>query len=144
MWKRNKLERYLGTWGWYKFFPEADELIHPEEVATFHAVVTHAARSHGYFCSVFACVETDAKFLRLRWKNFEIRALPDRYTIVPSPQLYWGDIVRIKRKPERYRRVEEIWIHLKRNQIIYHIESSDPYGTSYWYYDELEVVKDSE
>jgi hypothetical protein len=134
------LERYRGTWGWYNFYPHFDELIHQNDRVVFVNVQKRIALSNGFFCSVFACVGTENSFLRLRWIDYEFRARLDNYTVVPAPKLFWGDAVRIRRKPELVRKVLEIWFHHKRNQIVYHIESTDSYGTSYWFYDELELV----
>jgi hypothetical protein len=143
--KGNLMQSYEDTWGLYHFFyPDTPEkVIHPDDL---HAVLNMVEGWNGYisFYYLFHCIGIEEEFVRLRSETIDFRAKADNYKPVSTPKLTFGQRVRLKKKPEQIRRVVRLHYHYQNKVVVYHVESSDEVGRTYWFEEQLEPVDASD
>jgi hypothetical protein len=135
---------YENTWGMYHFYPEKPEnLVHPDDLP---AVIKMLESWNGYisYNYLFHCIDVEEGFVRLRSETLDFRAKADNYKPVSTPKLTFGQRVRLKKKPEQIRRVVRLHYHYQNKVVVYHVESNDNVGRTYWFEEQLERVDASE
>jgi len=135
------MQSYENTWGLYHlFYPhKLEDVVHPDDLfAVLNMVEGWNAYSSLYY--LFYCTGIEGEFVKLRSETIDFRAQADNYELIATPQLTFGERVRLKKKPEQIRRVVRLHYHFQNKVVVYHVESSDDIGRTYWFDEQLEQV----
>ncbi|KAB2856477.1 MAG: hypothetical protein F9K46_14165 [Anaerolineae bacterium] len=91
---------------------------------------------------VYHCVSVEEGYLILTNGFKYFRAKPEAFTPIQPASYKWGDIVYIRKKLDRPRRVVDVGYHRQNKVIVYRVESSDAFGVAYWFDYQLIAAKE--
>lgn len=115
---------------------------HPEDLAEVEE--SKKRHPHRFWRAVFLCENYNevVQYLTIRDYFGEFRILnEDFHPIKKQPLFQFGEYVRLKKKPDKLRKVVQINTHSysKIDDLVYHVEvENGDYWRYYWFYTQLE------
>lgn len=105
------LESFVGLWGYCE--EDMPDRVHPDDRASYLDSPSLASR----FCE---CIGVDGDWITLRLNARPVRIRPrDFRPITGKPEYRAGDVVQVKKHPDRHYRVIAIGWHHKRDTALY-------------------------
>jgi hypothetical protein len=122
----SSLYDYIGRWG---LFAGHTDYIHPDDVKFWKYI----------FGGVFHCrgIAKDS-YLMIKYGEFLIRVQPSAYYIIPPLDFYLGDVVTIKKYPEKITRICDVGWHYKRGEPMFFLWVDGKKKSRRYFKDELE------
>ncbi|AKD54939.1 hypothetical protein SD10_08515 [Spirosoma radiotolerans] len=118
--------------------------IHPEDLTEVEE--NKKRHPHRFWRAVFLCENYNvaSKYLTIKDYFGEFRVLNEAFHPIGEQPLFdFGEYVRLKKKPDKLRKVLQIntHSHSKIDDLVYHVEvENGDYWRFYWFYTQLEKV----